>query len=151
MEERDREDAGIGDMIRYMNANRGTMLIIAIVLIPILIFSYHHHQGYKEEAWKHWADWDLGDIGGQLKHFSEWIADHNITHVYMGKPAWRTFHDLYLENWSVAPCEPTNGVYGMQGSHLTLYGERECYSWLKEYEPSHYIGSDFIVWIVEDV
>src|SRR3989344_789498 len=123
-------------------------IIEALLIIPHNISYFNQFIG-PDKAWLYFADSDI-DIGQELKEFRHYIEENNISHPYVPIATFNMTYDLYLNNYSFAGCEPKNGTYGMQVTQLTLFGNRECYSWMLEREPNERIGYSFFIYNVRD-
>ena len=144
--------------IKFKNKDNNVLFKIVIIILIVwyvieAVSIFPHNLSYfneiigPENAWMYFADADI-DWGQELKAFGNYVEKYNIDHVYIARTNFNMTNDLYLKNYSFAGCEPKNGIYGISVSQLTLFGNRDCYKWLKERKPDSMIGYSILIYNV---
>src|SRR3989338_698288 len=138
--------------IRRKTAMKGFLVVVALwYLIGALLILPHNMSYFNEfiggssNGWLYFADADI-DIGQEWNGFAKYIKENNINNVFVPQSIFNVTYDIYLKNYGFAGCEPKYGIYGIPVSQLTLFGNRDCYKWLKERKPDRTIGHAFFVY-----
>ena len=146
----------------------GWYLIASLSIFPNYLAYFNELIGGPKNGYKYLVDSSL-DWGQDLKGLKRYMVDNNISKIKLsyfgsGDPSYYGIDYDYLPSIGLKPsepqakwwyekgyqenCEPVHGIIAISATNLQgmLFGNHDCFNWLKKYEPIEKIGYSIFVY-----
>jgi Dolichyl-phosphate-mannose-protein mannosyltransferase len=146
----------------------GWYLVSSLSIFPHYLAYFNELIGGPKNGYKYLVDCNL-DWGQDLKGLKRYMVDNNISKIKLsyfgsGDPSYYGIDYDYLPSIGLKPsepqakwwyekgyqenCEPVHGIIAISPTNLqgVLFGNHDCFNWLKEYDPIEKIGYSMFVY-----